>query len=81
MARPYNNARPQNLRYTVGKLLDYMGRHKFLLLLVAVLVTLSALGNLLGIYMIRPVVNDLVAVSYTHLSARSRWRQGPLAAR
>ena len=60
MARQYNNARPQNLRYTVGKLLDYMGRHKFLLLLVAVLVTLSALGNLLGTYMIRPVVNDLV---------------------
>ena len=60
MARQYNNARPKNLRYTVGKLLDYMGRHKFLLLLVAVLVTLSALGNLLGTYMIRPVVNDLV---------------------
>ena len=60
MARQYNNARPQNLRYTVGKLLDYMGRHKFLLLLVALLVTLSALGNLLGTYMIRPVVNDLV---------------------
>ena len=60
MARQYNNARPKNLRYTVGKLLDYMGRHKFLLLLVAVLVTFSALGNLLGTYMIRPVVNDLV---------------------
>ena len=60
MARQYNNARPKNLRYTVGKLLDYMGRHKLLLLLVAVLVTLSALGNLLGTYMIRPVVNDLV---------------------
>ena len=37
-----------------------MGRHKLLLLLVAVLVTISALGNLLGTYMIRPVVNDLV---------------------
>ena len=60
MARQYNNARPKNLRYTVGKLLDYMGRHKLLLLLVAVLVTVSALANLLGTYMIRPVVNDLV---------------------
>ena len=38
MARQYNNARPKDLRYTVGKLLDYMGRHKLLLLLVAVLV-------------------------------------------
>ena len=60
MARQYNNARPKDLRYTVGKLLDYMGRHKLLLLLVAVLVTFSALANLLGTYMIRPVVNDLV---------------------
>ena len=60
MARQYNNARPKNLRYTVGKLLSYMGRHKLLLLLVAVLVTISALGNLLATYMIRPVVNDLV---------------------
>ena len=60
MARQYNNARPENLRYTVGKLLSYMGRHKLLLLLVAVLVAISALGNLLATYMIRPVVNDLV---------------------
>ena len=60
MARQYNNARPKDLRYTVGKLLSYMGRHKLLLLLVAVLVTISALGNLLATYMIRPVVNDLI---------------------
>ena len=43
MARQYNNARPKDLRYTVGKLLDYMGRHKLLLLLVAVLVTFLSL--------------------------------------
>ena len=48
MARQYNNARPKDLRYTVGKLLDYMGRHKLLLLLVAVLVTISALGQPAG---------------------------------
>ena len=35
------------------------GRHKLLLLAVAVLVTISALANLLGTYMIRPVVNSL----------------------
>lgn len=48
MARQYNNARPKDLRYTVGKLLDYMGRHKLLLLLVAVLVTFSALATCWG---------------------------------
>ncbi len=40
-------------------LLSYLGRHKLLLLWVAVLVTVSALANLLGTYMIRPVVNSL----------------------
>ncbi len=60
MARQLSGKRPNDLRYTVGKLLSYMGRHKLLLLAVAVLVSISALANLLGTYMIRPVVNDLV---------------------
>ena len=60
MARQFSGRRPKNLRYTVGRLLSYMGRHKLLLLAVAVLVSISALANLLGTYMIRPVVNDLV---------------------
>ena len=37
-----------------------MGRHQFLLLVVAVLVTISALANLLGTYMIKPIINRYV---------------------
>lgn len=59
MARKTNNNRPQNIWLTLRNLLSYMGRHKFLLLIVAVLVTASALANLFGTYMIRPVVNRL----------------------
>ena len=51
--------RPQHLWATLRTLLSYMGRHKFLLLAVSVLVTTSALAYLLGTYMIRPVVNSL----------------------
>ena len=58
-ARQLSGKKPQNLGYTIRTLLSYMGRHRFLLLAVAVLVTFSALGNLLGTYMIRPVVNSL----------------------
>ena len=58
-ARQLSAKKPKDLRYTVGTLLSYMGRHRFLLLAVAVLVSLSALANLLGTYMIRPVVNSL----------------------
>lgn len=52
--------KPEDLRYTLRMLLSYMGHHKFMLLAVAVLVTVSALANLIGTYMIRPVVNNLV---------------------
>ena len=55
------NKRPKNLRFTLKALLSYLGRHKLLLALVAVLVAVSALANLLGTYMIRPVVNSLVS--------------------
>lgn len=58
-ARQMSGKRPDDLGYTVRTLLHYMGMHKFLLLIVAVLVTISALANLIGTYMIRPVVNNL----------------------
>lgn len=61
MARQVSGKRPRNLGFTIRSLLSYMGRHKLLLLVVAALVTLSASANLLGTYMIRPVVNNLVA--------------------
>ena len=47
------------MKKTVGYFLSYMGRHKRMLFVVAVLVSVSALCNLLGTYMIRPVVNGL----------------------
>ena len=61
MARILSGKRPQNLKFTVQSLLSYMGRHKALLGVVAVLVTISALANLLGTYMLRPVVNSLAS--------------------
>lgn len=60
-AQQLSAKKPKNLRYTIRMLLSYMGRHKLILLVVAVLVTISALANLLGTYMIRPVVNNLVS--------------------
>ncbi len=61
MARQPSGKRPKNLRLTLRTLLSYLGRHKLLFVLVAVLVTISATANLLGTYMIRPVVNSLVS--------------------
>ena len=49
--------RPQNLWHTVRRFLTYLGHARWQLLLVAILVTLAGVGNLIGTYMIRPVVN------------------------
>lgn len=47
------------MQHTLRIFVSYLGRHKFMLLTVSILVTISALANLLGTYMIRPVVNNL----------------------
>lgn len=49
--------RPNDLKRTIKRLLSYMGKHKFLMLVVAILVTLSAAANLLGTYMLQPIID------------------------
>ena len=67
MAAPGN--KPQNLIATLRELLAYMGRHKLLFLTVALLVSVSAIANLLGTYMIRPVVDSLAGGAYADFVA------------
>ena len=54
-----NVKRPENMQHTLRIFVSYLGRHGVMLLIVSILVTVSALANLLGTYMIRPVVNNL----------------------
>ena len=53
--------RPGDLRRTLRTFLAYMGHARKHLLVVAVLVSVSAVANLLGTYMIKPVVNNLTS--------------------
>ena len=43
-----NVKRPENMQHTLRIFVSYLGRHKFMLLIVSILVTVSALANLLG---------------------------------
>ena len=61
MPRMVSSRKPKNLIYTVKRLLSYMGRHRVSLLLVALMVIVSVLCNLLGTYMISPVIDNLVS--------------------
>ena len=61
MPRMVSARKPENLVYTVKRLLAYMGRHRISLLLVALLVVISVTCNLLGTYMISPGIDSLVS--------------------
>ena len=50
-------ARPKNLLTTLRQLLGYMSHARWRLLVVAVLVCVAGLANLVGTFMIKPVVN------------------------
>ena len=41
-AKTYSGKKPENMKKTVGYFLSYMGRHKRMLVVVAVLVSVSA---------------------------------------
>ncbi|QOY60190.1 ABC transporter ATP-binding protein [Thermophilibacter immobilis] len=56
-ARGQTGARPKNLRRTLRALLSYMGHARWQLLVVALLVCVSGSANLVGTYMVKPVVN------------------------
>ena len=58
--KPSEGKRPENLRQTLGTFLSYLGRHKVLIGLVGILAAVSAMANLLGTYMIKPVVRQIM---------------------
>lgn len=58
------NKKPDNLKLTINRLLSYMGRHKVLLFIVALLVIISATCNLLGIYFLQPIIDKYTTNEY-----------------
>ncbi len=60
MARYNGYARPKDSAKTMKRLLHYMGIYKWSVLLVGVLVCISSLANLLGTYMLKPVINTYI---------------------
>lgn len=61
MAKPITGKKPKNLKQTASSFLSYLGRHKFALLLVAILDIASGLISIWGTYMIGPIINDYIS--------------------
>ena len=60
MARIANYNRPKNTRRTLMQMLSYLGRHKWYMLMIALLVTVSASASILGTYLLKPVINNYI---------------------
>ena len=60
MARYTGYKRPKDTRKALLELFRYMGYHKWLLLVVAVLVLISTGASVTGTYLLKPVINDFI---------------------
>lgn len=60
MARPISGAKPKDFRYTWKRLMHFLALQKYLLLLVGVLVIISAGVELIGTYLLKPIINEYI---------------------
>ena len=60
MARYTGYKRPKNTKKALAELFRYMGYHKWLLLVAAVLVFISTGANVAGTYLLKPVINQFI---------------------
>lgn len=60
MARTTSYKRPKNTKKTLLQMFSYLGRHKKRMAAIAVLVAVSALANIYGTYLLKPVINTYV---------------------
>ncbi len=66
MARYTGYKRPKNTRKALAELFKYMGYHKWLLLVVAVLVCISTGASVAGTYLLKPVINNYILPGDVH---------------
>ena len=60
MPKTFSRERPKDLRRTLRMLGRYLHRHMGILVGIGLLATLSALANVLGTYMFKPVIDDYI---------------------
>ena len=60
MARYLGYKKPKDLKRTMRHLMHYLGGHKWMFLLVALLVLISTGANILGTYLLKPVINRFI---------------------
>ena len=52
--------KPKNMRKTIGALMRYIGRSKWLLVVVTVCLVLNTVCSIGGSYMLRPLIDECI---------------------
>ena len=60
MARIANFSRPKNTRQALKQMFGYLGRHKWYMFAIALLVAASAMANIMGTYLLKPVIINYI---------------------
>ena len=60
MARIANFSRPKNTRRAIRQMFGYLGRHKWYMFAIALLVAASAMAHIMGTYLLKPVINNYI---------------------
>ena len=60
MAKNTGYKRPKNTKKALKELLHYMGYHRWLLFVVALLVCVSTAASVAGTYLLKPVINNFI---------------------
>lgn len=71
-----HGGKPKNVKKTIGRLLSYVGKYKFLLLIVLFFMLLNTVTSLVGGYMTRPIINHLT--EYAGLQVDPESIQSPI---
>ncbi|WP_373267066.1 ABC transporter ATP-binding protein [Hungatella hathewayi] len=60
MAKYIGYKKPRNTKRTLLRLISYMGRYKFSMFVVGILVIVSSLASVFGTYMLKPIINQYI---------------------
>lgn len=60
MGKTQAHARPKNLRATLRQVAYYFAQHRAMVAVVIVLVVISSLANVLGTYLLKPIINNYI---------------------
>ena len=60
MARNTNFSKPKDVKGTLLQMGSYLGRHKLTMAVISLLVAISAGANILGTYLLKPVINTYI---------------------